>query len=213
MQSYNVDCHHASVGTAGWRVSARELVQGRSRDQEYQKGPRKRAGYLCLVFFIIGFIIESRNERGTPNTAFTFTLLRECAGRCCAAATAPDSGALMVAIHTLLPLAITWFSKPPPRPPPPPPPSAFEDLTFVIALMLLMALPMILHSVVGGIDYVTTVAECQVGPVHSGEETSSCHGRVTLTQKGSYCVVYYDIHGLKPGLHGFHIHEKVRSYP
>merc|ERR550525_1767407 len=58
-------------------------------------------------------------------------------------------------------------------------------------------------------------ATCEVGPAGKpcgggAEKAPGCTGTVTLEQiDEDTCKISYEIKGLSPGLHGFHVHEKA----
>mmetsp|Transcript_70626 Transcript_70626/g.138822 ORF Transcript_70626/g.138822 Transcript_70626/m.138822 type:complete len:174 (-) Transcript_70626:297-818(-) len=57
-------------------------------------------------------------------------------------------------------------------------------------------------------------ATCKVGPggkpCSGGSDAGNeCAGTVSFEQVGDACTISWDITGLTPGLHGFHIHEKA----
>ena len=121
--------------------------------------------------------------------------------------------------------------------PPPPPPALFEEpLVIALAVLAVTALLVASYILNGGAG---KVAICELGvagrPCGAGprksispqatpsrshldrapsrsfvpERSMQCSGCVKLTQLGGKCTIEYDVRGLTPGPHGFHIHESA----
>jgi Cu-Zn family superoxide dismutase len=56
-------------------------------------------------------------------------------------------------------------------------------------------------------------AVCVVGPngkkCDGSADTGSVSGKIEFVEEGDNCTITYNVTGLTPGLHGFHIHEKA----